>query len=195
MKILKKIIQLTAVCTLLTSYQANAHTVSIGFENAGLGQVTFWFGTYHVQTESPRFEGNLNLVGDSIIFSSLGNAFAVDTAMKPTGLIDGTTNFYASGGFFGAGPLVNTNTLSLPVRTWQGVTIGGLSPGTYTFSYGILPTNVKWAPWNPAVTSSQVTLSGAVVGNGNNVPDGGTTVAMLGLGFLGLVGMRRRFAK
>ncbi|MBS0327108.1 MAG: hypothetical protein JSS46_11280 [Proteobacteria bacterium] len=147
---------------------AAAHTISIGYANAGAGSVTFWYGTYHDCTESPPTEGSLSLVGVSGTSYPIQTvAFTQSTATKPIGLVDGTTNFYATN----AGPLSPTNTLGLTVACWQGVTFTNLSAGTYQFTYiPIANPSAKWAPWNDGVTTNTVTLSQSVVGGAAAIP-------------------------
>ena len=141
---------------------ASAHTVSIGYANAGPGSVTFWYGTYHSCAESPPTEGSFNLVGiNGTSFGPTTVPFSLTTGNKPTGLVDGTTNFYATN----AGPLANTDVDGLgPVLCWQGVTFNNLQVGTYQFTYiPIANASVKWAPWNTQVTTNSVNLSQGVV--------------------------------
>jgi fibronectin-binding autotransporter adhesin len=141
---------------------ASAHTVSIGYANAGPGAVTFWFGTYHQCTESPPTEGSFNVVGvNGTVYPSTTVPFSLTTSSKPAGLIDGTTNFYATN----AGPLANTDVDGLgPVVCWQGVTFNGLAVGSYKFTYiPVASPTVKWAPWNTQVTTNTANLSQGVV--------------------------------
>jgi len=78
-----------ASCLLLSSTGASfAHTVSIGYEVLGGGVFDIWYGTYHAGTNFT--EGSLQLVGPSM---STTVAFTMVVAAKPSGLIDGTTNF------------------------------------------------------------------------------------------------------
>jgi hypothetical protein len=78
-----------ATCLLLSSIGASfAHTVSIGYEALGAGVFDIWYGTYHSGVNYT--EGSLQLVGPSL---STTVAFTMLVAAKPSGLIDGTTNF------------------------------------------------------------------------------------------------------
>lgn len=147
---------------------AYAHTVSIGYANAGPGSVSFWYGTYHDCTELPTTEGSFNLVGtDGTPFPSTTVAFSTSTSTKPAGLIDGTTNFYATD----AGPLAPTESLGFPPICWQGVTFNNLQVGTYQFTYiPIADPSSKWEPWNAAVTTNTVTLSQGIVQGAVEIP-------------------------
>ena len=137
-----------------TFSNAYAHTVSVGYEAAGVGAVDFWYGTYHV---NPGYtEGSFRLFGNGLDITS---PFSQLVTSKPAGLIDGTTNFYTNGTL-----LVGTNPNSAP-RTWQGALISGLTAGTYVFTYIPIasPTSV-WRPWDSIILSSSVTLTADIVG-------------------------------
>jgi len=144
---------------------ASAHTVTIGYANAGPGSVTFWYGTYHSCSENPPHEGSFNLVGiNGTSFPSTTVAFTLSASNKPAGLVDGTTNFWATN----AGPLANSDVDGLgPVLCWQGVTFSNLAVGSYQFTYlPIASPSAKWAPWNTQVTTNAVNLSQGVVQGG-----------------------------
>ncbi|MGV7240918.1 beta strand repeat-containing protein [Caballeronia sp. M23-90] len=85
------------------------------------------------------------------------------TYTKPTGLIDGSTNFYSGGT---ATTLQPVNTYGQAVDAWQGRTFIGLSAGTYTFTYVPIanPTQV-WAPTNASILSNTVTIITADLNN------------------------------
>ncbi|HEV2557460.1 MAG TPA: autotransporter domain-containing protein [Microvirga sp.] len=153
--------------SLLGLGSAVAHTNSVGYESAGGGNVTFWYGTYHAGTNFT--EGSFSLNGVDVTYSSTVS-FTVVTTTKPSGLVDGTNNFYSNGT-----TLVGTNPGSASVA-WQGVTFTGLRPGTYTFQY--VPIAVPTATWDPidgVILSSSVTLSAALFG-----PVGFTPLAATG---------------
>lgn len=135
-----------------------AHTTSIGFENAGPGSVTFWYGSYH---SSAFNEGSLNLNGPSL---NVTVPFDLLATMKPMGLVDGTTNFYTDGGsppmLVGTDPVISGGP-----EIWQGSTFTGLAPGAYTFTYvpDASPSST-WEPWDSAILSNMLTLSGQIIG-------------------------------
>lgn len=141
-------------------HSAQAHTISIGYESSGAGAVTFWYGTYH--TGVTYTEGSLQLVGGSY---SATVAFTLLTLVKPTGLIDGTTNFYSNGtalvGDFASSAYAGSG----PAAAWQGASFSGLKAGTYTFTYIPIasPTSV-WQPEDAAILSYTVDLSGLISG-------------------------------
>ncbi len=140
--------------SLLAAPAAFAHTVSVGYENAGPGSVTFWYGTYH--TGVTYTEGSLQVTGPDSYSAMV--PFSLLSSTKPTGLIDGTTNFYSDGT-----KLVGTYGGTL--YAWQGSTFTSLSAGSYTFTYIPIstPTSV-WAPGDSIILSSTVTLDAAVIG-------------------------------
>jgi hypothetical protein len=139
---------------------AVAHTISIGFENSGPGAVSFWFGTYHPSTEASFTEGSLQVTGPS--FSSTV-AFTMLVTTKPTGLIDGVTNFYSNGTALTGD--INQSVHAGPVLVWQGANFSGLKPGTYTFTYiPIANPSQVWDPIDNIILSSTVTLTAAILG-------------------------------
>jgi fibronectin-binding autotransporter adhesin len=137
-----------------------AHTTSVGYENAGPGSVTFWYGTYHNPTSYT--EGSLLVVGTHGYSSTV--TFTTLVSAKPTGLIDGTTNFYSDG-------TALTGTPTTTIENWQGATFTGLSPDTYTFTYQPIssPTST-WRPTDSVILSSSVTLTATDLGGGLYVP-------------------------
>ena len=188
-------------CTtgILLNSTANAHMISIGFENAGPGSVAFWGGNYsHGSPGNVATEGSMTLEGiNGTIFAATTVAFNMNTLVQPTGLIDGTTNFYVTGGVSQAGnPLSSSDADFLtqcgacgPVTAWQGVTFAGLSAGDYQFSYvPIANPTADWTPWNDSL-SNTLTISGTVI-NPNTVPEP-ITLALFGLG-LGLLVLPRK---
>src|SRR6185312_4012301 len=111
----RRVVASVAIALILKTQLADAHTVSVGYENAGAGAVTFWYGTYHAGTNFT--EGSLQLVGPG---TNTTVGFTSVVQVKPTGLTDGTTNFYSNGtalvGSFAASAYVGSGT---PVA-WQG---------------------------------------------------------------------------
>ena len=179
---------------------ANAHTVSIGYANAGVGSLTFWYGSYHAYDVTELTEGSFNLVGiGGNPFPSTTVAFSLSAASKPAGLIDGTTNFYASGSS-GSGvqsPLTPTCTIGISVcpgtvttpGSWQGVTFTNLQAGQYQFTYiPIAAPSAHWDSWNDTVRTSTVSISQGVL-NGGAVGIPALDPAMLALLALAVAGV------
>jgi len=137
---------------------ARAHTISIGYENSGPGALTFWYGTYHSGVNFN--EGSLQVVGPS--FNSTV-AFSLLVALKPAGLIDGSTNFYSNGTTL-IGDIAHSVHAG-PVLAWQGASFSGLKPGGYTFTYiPIAHPSATWQPIDNIILSSTVTLTASLLG-------------------------------
>lgn len=152
---------LLAAVSIVSLSQAQAHTTSVGYENAGPGAITFWYGTYHVGTNFT--EGSFSLVGQDVTYNSTVT-FSTVTSVRPTGLIDGTTNFYSDGT-----QLIGT--ANRVIASWQGVSFTNLSAGTYVFTY--IPIGMPTSTWQPidnVILSSQVTLSAADLGTPTPAP-------------------------
>jgi hypothetical protein len=171
MKLLKVLLG-TALMALVSA--AGAHTMTIGYANAGPGSVTFWFGSWH-DLVPPLFEGSMQLEGvaptvfaPTVVNFTLSagcNPGVANCPNKPAGLVDGTTNFYSC-----ASPPVGQTLCASdvdgngPVNKWQGVTFNNLQAGTYRFTYlPIANPSADWRPDNEAVRTNVVTLSGSIV--------------------------------
>jgi len=118
--------------SLAASRTANAHTEAFGWVSQPNGDVQFWIGTYHSPGESPTTQGSIVLIGPV----NVTTAFNMSASSLPSGLVLGTN--YSQDTTFGA------------IQSWQGVTVSGLTDGTYTADI-IGMTSVKWArdtaPW------------------------------------------------
>jgi len=178
---------------------ASAHTISIGYENAGPGAVTIWLGTYSTGHAAITNEGSLQLDGVDVVFGPVVQAFDLlagpGVAFKPAGLVDGVTNFYAPNISDPNAPLVGTEAgfnascpTCGPVDRWQGVTFFGLTAGTYQFTW--IPIAFPTAQWDILNNNfnGQFDLSGVVVGT---IPEP-ATLSLLGLGLAGFAARRRR---
>lgn len=125
---------------------AHAHTTSIGYENSGNYQLTFWYGSYHGEN---RTEGDIRLVGPNM---DEQGAFDLLVSSRPLGLDDGTTNFYSGGS---CTTLVDYNCFGSAIDHWQGREFGVSAPGEYTFTYvPIANPTLAWEPINDAILSS-----------------------------------------
>jgi uncharacterized protein YhjY with autotransporter beta-barrel domain len=95
-------------------------------------------------------------------------------ATKPSGLTDGTTNFYSNAAGTGLSgtpvPIVHNggsfNGLASSVLGWQGVQFTGITrPGTYTFTYiPIANPTVEWDPIGNGILTATFTLSALQLG-------------------------------
>ena len=195
---LKTFFQTTAValvCTIAPIQKASAHAISIGFENAGAGAITTWLGTY-AHGGGNNLQGSMTLEGVlGTVFPALTVAFNQLVTTKPSGLIDGTTNFYApntTGALVGSETSFNTVCpLCGPVNHWQGVSFAGLSVGDYKFTYvPIANPTAEWTPWNPNLNGT-FRLGSGVINPGNNIPEP-TSLALLALGLLGMSKLRSK---
>lgn len=186
---MRAILTTFAVLLLAAASAVNAHTISIGFSPAGPGSVSFWYGSYHVWDSTELTEGSLTLVGiNGNTFPSTTVPFSLDSATTPAGLVDGTTNFYATN----AGPLASTDVDGLgPVLSWQGVTFTGLQAGDYQFTYvPIVNPSAHWAPWNDGILSNTLTITGAQLGAATTIPTLSPAALIILSIMVGLIGFR-----
>jgi outer membrane autotransporter protein len=136
---------------------ALAHTSSIGFTNTGNGSVTFWFGTYHSGVNYT--EGSMQVVSSNSTTTT--SAFNLLVSTRPTGLVDGTNNFYSNGT-----SLVRNAEYhhSLLARC-------NFYRPDYRHLYLYLSSDCKpdfcWQPTNSVILSSTVTLSASLFNSGN----------------------------
>lgn len=152
---------LTLSILLTSTVSVFAHTNSVGYENAGPGSVTFWYGSWHPGTNFT--EGSLQVVGPAGYNNT--QLFSLVVQTKPTGLIDGVTNFYSDG----------TSLVGTPAGqgtfAWQGATLDNLVAGDYTFTY--IPIAFPTATWDPKdniILSNTVTLDASIVSGATFLP-------------------------
>jgi len=181
--------------------KAQAHATSIGFENGGsAGVVNIWLGTYN--HGGHHLEGSMNLVGvNGNTYASTTNPFTLGAGVgmtsggaaadKPSGLVDGITNFYSPGGcVLSSSALGGTaNTCSGGVNHWQGAVFAGLGAGDYQFNWTpIARPSAEWSLINTNMNGI-FSLGGSVVTG--TVPEPGA-LALLGFGLAGISFLRRK---
>lgn len=174
---------------------AIAHTVSIGYvPTSTFGTVNFFAGTYdHTSVQNEEVG---RLVGVSNGYDSGFRPFNIPVvSVKPSGLVDGTNNFYFApvtpGGDCRSGTTFPSPTYTCsngPVTLWEGLQFAGLTAGSYQFSIA-----------NDARTTELFTLSGSgtvpltltASDISAAVPEP-ATLALFGLGFVGFLASRRK---
>jgi len=178
--------------------RASAHTISIGSFNAGApGSVTLVLGTY--SHGGGIVQGSVALIAGPGIPPTVGpQAFTTLLLTKPAGLVDGDNNFYAdsNGGSIPYGSIAAdsynqaTNTVGLgPVVNWQAATFTGLTAGLFTYQL----TGMTAANWNNVNSfdpnwTGTLNITGTSTGGTPVIPEP-ATVALLGIGLAGLVGV------
>ena len=190
---MKKFTKLALIsAALIATTSANAHTTSLGYVPGVVpGDVTFWTGSYE-HGGSVGNEGTFSLQGiTNPLYQSMVGANVAPTTVKPTGLINGTNNFFwnqVSGGYTfpnGVDPILFGG-----VKYWQGITFSGLAAGTYSFTCGsTCGSTQQWATLtNGAV---QITLTASDVSGA--IPEPATWMMMLmGFGLIGAAMRRKR---
>ena len=178
----------------LAPVSAFAHTTSLGYvPGFAAGEVTFWTGSYeHGGTVSN--EGTFTLTGvTNPLFSSTINANVLPVNSKPTGLVDGTNNFFWNqvGSTYTFPNSVDPNLFGGVVH-WQGIKFTGLVAGTYDFGCGTTcGSTQQWASLSTvggADGTVRITLTSRDVGGA--IPES-STWAMMIAGF-GIAGMSLR---
>ena len=174
----------------------SAHTTSLGYvPGSTAGSVVIWAGHYS-HGGFPPLEGTGTLTGVSLVYSQASPFSIGPVSVKPTGLIDGTNNF-----FWSASPYIFPQNVD-PVLFggvvhWQGVQFTGLAAGTYDYTCGVTcGSSNEWASLaSVGGTDATVrfTLTGGDISPG--VPEPAAWAMLIaGFGLTGAAMRRRRVA-
>jgi hypothetical protein len=192
---------LAAAAVICASGAAYAHTTSIGYTpGAGEGSVIIWSGHYNHSGFPPPLEGIAYLTGVSLVYDSSAAYTIGPVDTKPTGLVDGTNNF-----FWGPDPypfpLNDDPNLFGGVVHWQGVQFSGLLPGTYDFGCGTTcGDSDEWASLTQVGGAAGTVRFTLRAGDINLPPNGGIpepsswALLILGFGSAGAMIRRRKSA-
>ena len=189
---------LACAAALMLTSSVEAHTISLGSFNAGApGSVTIALGTY--DHGGPVSQGQISLIAGPGIGAPVISSFSSVLLSSPAGLTDGVNNFYAEAtpALYGGLPSDSftspTNVSGLgPVVNWMTATFTGLSAGSFTYQLSGL-TSANWeninsfqTNWTGTVVIPQQTVTG-------QVPEGGSSIVVLGLAVAATAGLRRKF--
>jgi hypothetical protein len=184
----------TAVTSLFCVQPAQAYTVTL--EQIGSNVVATGSGPINLTGLTLSFPGAISFV---VVFASVGQ---IETG-PASALVDGYTGFagptsFGSGGLFfpntGSGDFVGIDATANPlpfIAVPQGYVSGAALSDSMTFnnatlaSLGVTPGTYVWT-WGDGLPNQNFTL--IIPG----VPDGGSTVSLLGFALLGLAALRRR---
>jgi len=188
---------LAAVTSLFSVQPAQAYTVTleqIGANVVGTGSGALNFIDLNFDSFL-HTNAQINPSGGTILTGLQDQVFAEDIY---TGSITGPTSF-GSGGLTnassGSGFLVGINGALDQVFIPGGITTNQPLPGSATWnnatfaSLGLTPGTYTWT-WGTGLPNQNYTL---IIG-GAGVPDGGSTVSLLGCALLGLAALRRKLA-
>ncbi len=183
---------IAAAVGLMGAVSAEAHTVTYGFTPgvAGSGAVTIWMGSYHFSSENGnQNEGAMDLVGiNGTAYASTSHSFDLLSSVLPTGLVEGDNYFCNSTYCPGSGSFAS-------VYFWQGVSITGLTPGDYQFTFtNPTGTTQVFAPWSSNIGAA-FTLDEGDIATTSAVPlPAGMTLLLTAAGALGMAARRRKSA-
>lgn len=187
-----------AVSVALLSSTALAHTISVGYTATSTANIVdFFAGTYHTGSITEQGTGHLVGVGNNYDSGIMSFNMPV-VGSKPTGLVDGTNNFYfapttahgscQSGATYGSA----TDTCSEGIVThWEGIQFTGLAAGTYDFTIGN-DSRTTFVFQDPGTASIRITLLATDVTPISPVPEP-TVFALFGIGLVGFAIARRKF--
>jgi len=155
------------VMVTLVSSPVFAHTNSIGYVGDGNGGLTFWYGSWHDNTQFN--EAEIKIEGaNGTTFTAQIDEFDLLSQDSPAGLISGV-NFFTSDGTQLIDYDPDDPNGGGESYTWQGINYANLQPGDYTFTYIPLgdtessyPTGTptqEWAPMDQVIRTLTITLT------------------------------------
>jgi protein with PEP-CTERM/exosortase system signal len=194
----KKLLPLTlfgiAVTSLFCVRPAQAYTVTL--QQMGANVVANGSGAFNLT-------GLTFFSGDFVVPQMNASFGAILTGQVLGGVVTGYTGFtgptsFGPGGFFfattGSGDLVGISSgaraLYVPMSYVSGNPLSdNMTFNSATFaSLGVTPGTYEWT-WGTGLPNQNFTL---IIGSG--VPDGGSTVSLLGFALLGLTALRRKLS-
>jgi hypothetical protein len=162
---------------------AQAHTITYGWvAGQDAGEVDFWIGAY-LESHGNQWpqQGSLQVEGiGGTAFAPVVKAFDTLTFELPSGLEFGENYF-------------DLATTSRTAGVWQGVTIGGLTPGDYAMSL-VGVTHITWVPWG-GLAFPNFTLEANNIGSADvaAIPLPAPILLFLSaLGLMGFLGWRKK---
>jgi hypothetical protein len=194
---------LAAIVGTLIAGTVSAHTTSLGFTpGVNAGELVIWAGSYS-HGGGAKNEGLYTLTGPNG-YNVTQSPAIVPVSVKPSGLVDGVSNFFWHQAGSGYSFPNNTDTqLFGPVVVWQGSLFTGLVAGTYNFTCGTqCGTTAQWDSLSSGTvaltfSASQVAGGGNGTGGGAGSGTGGSvpvpaSLALLAIGLVGFLGSRHK---
>jgi hypothetical protein len=185
---------------------AGAHTTSLGFTpGVNAGELVIWAGSYS-HGGGAQNEGLYTLTGPNG-YNVTQSPAIIPRSTKPSGLVDGVSNFFWHSAGSGYSFPNNTDSqLFGPVVVWQGSLFTGLVAGTYNFTCGTqCGTTAQWDSLSSGTvaltfSASQVAGGGNGTGGGAGTGTGGSvpvpaSLALLGIGLVGFLSTRNKGLK
>lgn len=175
MKLLKTTL-LIAGCLSFATSDADAHGVALGWNVLPSSDVTFYLAHWHGPLGGP----SQFLTIDGINYNFTG---VLNSTPSISGLEGGMFN-PTYGNFSG-----DTLTMNPGYDNYLTVTVSGLTAGNHAFT----ASTDALTSWNIPSTNGSFAFTLPPPPPASGVPDGGSTLALLGLAMTAAAGMRRKF--